>query len=431
MRILIIANAFPPINSSASIRALNYVNYLYLLGCDVHVITANYPKDFINYDISLQQQLNPNIKVYRIDLGKLYSKFYTKRASDYIKKEESNKNSKKSLSLFKQLIKTYITIPDPYFEWQLGAVQQGEKLLEKGNFDVIFSMHEAPSCHLVGYKLHKKFPHVKWVTYWSDPWTFDPNRMKQPMLRKYIEKRLEKKVVENADVFLFTTNQTKKLYESYYNISESKTDIVFRGFSKHYFSDLKEKGGMPKFIKEGKINIVHTGEIYTNLRDITPFLKAIRKIKQHHLDIYEKLNILLIGNIHQPETIIDYSDLKCINLIERLPYEEALKYMLHSDILILWGNKHGQQIPGKVYEYIGSESIITTIIGSDDDPLINFMKNIDKGPVIKNETDDIYETVLSLVNKIEENRIPSNWTKPVDSYEWKSVVKDLLEKIKK
>ncbi|MCU9816211.1 hypothetical protein [Paraclostridium sp. AKS73] len=72
--------------------------------------------------------------------------------------------------------------------WKNSASKLGIDIIKSDKIDLIFSMHETPSSHLVAYNLKQKFQNVRWVAYWSDPWTFDPNRSEIPYIRKQIEK---------------------------------------------------------------------------------------------------------------------------------------------------------------------------------------------------------------------------------------------------
>lgn len=128
MKILFIANHFPPINNSASIRILNYVNHLQVMGNEVMVLTPDYPKDFINYDEELLYKINTNIKVIRVDMGSIYKRIYPKK-SRQIGNDSPAKASKKNI--LKSSIKRNLAIPDSYIEWKNNAAKIGDKLIKK------------------------------------------------------------------------------------------------------------------------------------------------------------------------------------------------------------------------------------------------------------------------------------------------------------
>ncbi|CAI8722810.1 hypothetical protein CN568_01100 [Bacillus pseudomycoides] len=420
MKILFIANHFPPINNSASIRILNYVNHLQVMGNEVMVLTPDYPKDFINYDEELLYKINTNIKVIRVDMGSIYKRIYPKK-SRQIGNDSPAKASKKNI--LKSSIKRNLAIPDSYIEWKNNAAKIGDKLIKKNKVDIIISTHETPSCHLAGLKLKKNNPEVKWITYWSDPWTFEYYRSRESLLKRNVEKWLERNVVKKSDKFLFTTEETRDLYISSYSIPKSRTAIVYRGFEEYSRENSKKFIGL---LKKDKINLVHTGEIYTELRDTRPLIEALKALEEEERDIFDQINIVLVGGVDNLKIKKELKDIKCVSLLSRVPYEEAQDYMHNSDGLLLWGNKHGCQIPGKVYEYFGVKSPILTILANNQDPVGKLMKDVDKGPIIYNNAQEIKEMIKEFVKNKDKKEY---WYEIIPKYKWENVAKDLFSKI--
>lgn len=427
MRILIISNYFPPVNSSASIRALYYANYLRKIGNEVEVITADYPKDFINYDDTLLEKLRDDVIVHRVNMGLFYSKLYPRKVKG---KKHTSKSSRMGIlkKLAKSIIKKYLLIPDSYVEWKRNSVLKCLKLLEEKSYDIILSMHETPTCHLIAYELKKKYPEIRWVAYWSDPWTFDSSRNKLPRLRKAYERRKEKLILKDADKHLFTTQETINLYEEAYNSIKFDSDIVFRGYEERLYNSIK-KSKKPKVLEEYEINIVHVGQIYTEIRDINPFLEALKELKEDNLDLFNKFSFIQLGGIDNIGKVQSLDGLDNVKFIKRVKYEEALSYIVNSQILLLIGNKNSGQIPGKVYDYLGSKNCIFTILGDEDDPLKDFMFNIDRGPVIYNDKDLIKDKLEEIIVSHMNNDMPKRWLKKSEDFQWSSVVNDLYYKL--
>ena len=57
--------------------------------------------------------------------------------------------------------------------------------------------------------------------------------------------------------------------------NERNLFIISRGYDKELYENI-EKEEKPKLLFENKINIVYTGEIIENIRDIKPFIEAIK-----------------------------------------------------------------------------------------------------------------------------------------------------------
>ena len=355
----------------------------------------------------------------------MYSRTYSKKGEP----GDGERAGSRSKARIKGVLKKYMAVPDSFVFWQKNAVERASELIEAGEYDVIFSMHELPSSHMAAYRIKKRFPQIRWVAYWSDPWTVQSSERKDhPLLRKFYEKGIERNVVREADACLFTSEQTRNVYVDAFGVDRDKTSIVYRGYDGAYYENIKETGP-PEGIVPGKINIVHTGAIYTQLRDVDPFIDAIRLIKSSRLEVYEKLNVVLVGDIDNIENIQRFDDLDIISIKKRVPFEEALRYMVFSSVNLLWGNKASSQIPGKVYEYMGAASCILTILGDELDPLLDMMSGADKGPVVRNNSADIQKAITDIVSLLETGIMPDAWMSRSEKYEWSNVVLDLEGKI--
>ncbi|AHM57171.1 hypothetical protein EAL2_c18900 [Peptoclostridium acidaminophilum DSM 3953] len=425
MNILFITIYFPPMNNSASIRSLYYANYLRRLGHNVGVVTCSYNDDHVYYDAVLNKKIDDEVKIYRESPGYVYSKTYSRKCEN----SSDSVGASNGRTRIKGVLKKYMAVPDSFVFWQKNAMKRAEKLIEDGEYDVIFSMHELPSSHMVAYRLKQRFPKIRWIAYWSDPWTVQSReRRDQPLLRKLYERNVERNVVRDADACLFTSEQTRKVYVDAFGIERVKTGIVYRGYDSAYYENVR-RAGAPEWIVPDKLNIVHTGAIYTQLRDVDPFIDAIRRIKSENEAVYEKLNIVLIGEIDNIDNIQRFEDLEAISVKKRVPFEEALRYMVFSNVNILWGNKGSSQIPGKVYEYMGADGCILTILGDENDPLSDIMAEADRGPVVGNNSKDISKAIIEIADLIDTDAMPRDWTSRNEKYEWENVALDLADKI--
>ena len=138
-------------------------------------------------------------------------------------------------------IKNAVVIPDMYYGWAIKAGKYGIDLMKKENFDVIFSMHEPPSSHLCAYYIKKQYRNIPWITYWSDPWLKDSTREKSFIVKKILEKNMEKDIVSLADKFIFVTDANRNEYlKDYKALSDGhkKTFILNRGFDTKLYDRL-------------------------------------------------------------------------------------------------------------------------------------------------------------------------------------------------
>jgi len=431
MRILVIATQLPPYIGSGNVRALNYINYLSRLGHQVEVIGVDYPKDSVAYDNHLENAFDEQVKVYRIKPGYFYRFFYRRKAIKITKESSSNTSINSTLKgKINFLIKRNFVIPDAFMQWILPAYFFGKKLNVKNKYDLLFTLHETPSSHIVGYLLKRKFKRLRWVGYWSDPWNEDSLRGERSFIKKIIEEKLEQLVIRRIDKLLFTTKKTKKLYIKKYNLEKSKVSIVYRGYDKNLYKNIqKDTYSNMSGLKEDKINILHIGTIYHQLRDIRPLCNAIDILKINDVELYQKLNIVFIGQFDNIEDQKKLSSYDAVSILPLIPYQEALKYTVMANVLLLYGNKNSTQIPGKIYEYFGSKATILTLYGDRYDELKEIMEEVDKGPVIENKEMQIYFALKNLINEYSGNGVNSKWKEVNHQYEWENVVRDLEYKL--
>ena len=400
MKILFIACYSPLINNSASIETLQYLNNLAKIDeNEVHLLTVNFPKNSIYYDEYILSMLNEKVKMHIISGGKIFEKIMPKKPSNKAAVNSSQNNKSFIKSMLKKG-KSIIAVPDMYFNWAKAASKYGIELMKKEKFDVMFSMHEPPSSHICAMKIKEEFKDLPWVTYWSDPWLKDSTRENiSPVRRKY-EQSFERKVVNLSDRFIFVTKANRDDYVNSYNIPIEKTFIVTRGYDEKQYKEIKEKSN-PKLIEKEKINFVYAGEIFSKLRNVNPFIDALNVIKNENIDLYNKLNIMFFGNIDSDEVKNKLNVIDKVNVSPRIPYDEALGYMLNSQVLLLFGNKNSKQIPAKVYDYFGAEGLIFVILGDENDPIKDVVKNKEKCIVVNNNVDEIVNGINKIASMIE------------------------------
>ena len=418
MKILFIACYSPLINNSASIETLQYLNNL-AKDNEIDLLTVNFPKNSIYYDEYILNMLDKKVNLHIISGGKIFEKIMPKKATNQV---SNNTNLNKSSFLKNNLkkAKAIIAVPDMYLNWARKASKYGIDLVQKNNYDVIFSMHEPPSSHICALKIKEKFKEIPWVTYWSDPWLKDSTREGIGSIRKAIESRWEKKVVQLSDRFIFVTKANRDDYVKTYNIPIEKTYILTRGYDSKSYEEIKALG-LPKKIDKDRINFVYAGEIFSKLRDVNPFIDALNYIKEDNYELYKKMNILFFGNIDDKLVENRLKSVESVDVSSRIPYKEALSYMLNSEVLILFGNKNSKQIPAKIYDYFGANGRIFVILGDENDPIKDVVLNNDKCIVVNNKKDEIINGIELIIKSIEKDGL----SKPIEKYEWANISKRL------
>lgn len=179
--------------------------------------------------------------------------------------------------------------------------------------------------------------------------------------------------------------------------NERNLFIISRGYDKELYENI-EKEEKPKLLFENKINIVYTGEIIENIRDIKPFIEAIKMLESK---LFNRLNILFFGNIDNNSLIEQLKEFKNIKINKRIDFKEALRYIIHSDILLFLGNKSSMQIPAKIYDYLGAKNPVIVIKGNKYDKIEGLTEDLEKCFVTENTSYEIIRTLKEVVGKID------------------------------
>ena len=425
MKILFIACYSPLINNSASIETLQYLNNLAKIdGNEVHLLTVNFPKNSIYYDEYILSMLDKKVKMHIISGGKIFEKIMPKKSLN-IEVANVAKSDKSFVKTLLKKGKSIVAVPDMYFNWAKSASKYGIELVKREKFDVMFSMHEPPSSHICALKIKEEFKDLPWVTYWSDPWLKDSTRANISKVRRKFEGSFEKKIVELSDRFIFVTKANRDDYVSSYNIPVEKTFIVTRGYDEKQYNEIKNSA-KPKLINKDKVNFVYAGEIFSKLRDVNPFIEALNNIKEKDIELYNKLNVMFFGNIDDEDIKNKLMKVKNVNVSPRIPYDEALGYMLNSEVLLLFGNKNSKQIPAKIYDYFGADGLIFVILGDENDPIRDVVENKKKCIVVNNNTHEIINGINKIVSMLENNEKYG----PIEEYKWQYISKRLNDILK-
>lgn len=410
MNILFIACYSPLINNSASIETLQYLNNLSRIpGNKIHLLTVDFPADSVYYDEDVFKLLDKSVEVYAISGGKIFEKVMPRKGNG-VALASGGKGSS-----LKRRIKNIVAIPDMYLNWAYRAAKVGKDIVEKENINIIFSMHEPPSSHICAMQIKKKFKDIPWIAYWSDPWLKDSSRENSSVIRKFIESNYEKNIIKLIDKHIFVTKANRDDYIESYYLDKNKTYIITRGYEKEFYQEIRLMKKADK-IKDDKVNIVYAGEIFKKLRDINPFILAI-----NNHDISESSNIMFFGNIDDEDAKAKLKQYNNVSVEGRIPYKEAMNYMINSQILIIFGNKNSKQIPAKVYDYFGCDGYILIILGDENDPIKEVAQNQSRCIIVNNNPDEIKDALLTLIRKVKVEGL----LKPIEEYEWSNIANKL------
>ena len=297
------------------------------------------------------------------------------------------------------IVETFFAIPDSDWPWILKAYRKADKLLKEENYDFVIS-HYPFSSHIVASLLKNKYQKIKWVCDFVDLWSL--NHL-YPFInfRRKIDEFIEIKTLKRSDKIITTERTFAKKMKKLH-----KRDISYIPHTTQRFedSDLLNKNVFKTNNKS--LKIMYFGTFYQEMQseNFEIFLEAWSKlIKFYQKEIrLKKLTLKLEFYGTKSLQISSYKSDKLlgptIELKKRIPYEDALRKMKSSDILLLPLYKK----KGKVIEVLSSKFVDyivhgnhILIVGDHCEELKLILPNYPK--IISIDT--CYSYLLSAINK--------------------------------
>jgi glycosyltransferase involved in cell wall biosynthesis len=344
MKVLIITYYWPPSGGAGVQRWLKFSKYLPEFGWQPVILTVD--PEYAAYpvtDLSLLSDLPKEVKVYTTPAVNYFS-FYKKTRSGIPSAGFANNLDNSLKGKFLRFVRGNFFIPDPRRGWNNYAFKKASELIEVEGIRNIITTSPPHSTQLIGLRLKKKFPEIKWTADLRDPWT-DIYYYKQfypTVLSKTIDIRLEKKVLRNADKIFTVGPSLKTLFSSKINGLENKTEVITNGYDESDFKDAVIK-------KPARFTITYVG----TLSDIYPVEGLIPSLKSM------EFTLRFVGNI-SAKTRKMLEDNIPAGSLEFLPYvthDESIKYMMNSSLLLLIIPLHQSNksiITGKLFEYLAT-----------------------------------------------------------------------------
>lgn len=342
-KVLIIAYYFPPLGGSGVQRTLKFVKYLPEYGWEPTVLTigdtAYYAKD---------ESLLKEIEALKIRVIRTQST--DPNAVLHRNHREIVKMPKEGTRKFLTYMSDLFFIPDNKIGWKKHAVKAASELLKKEKFDVLYATAPPVTDFLIGVELKKRF-HVPLVIDYRDSWIDYPYKYFPTPLHRYLHVKKERHVVHKSDMVVTTSRHVKEeLIQRHKFLSYNDITILSHGFDP---DDLKVPN--PQVLpRTEKMRFTYSGMFYGTITPVH-FLQALAKVLKENPPMRGRIEACFVG-LFRPEHINLVNQLglqNSVNLLGYLEHQEAVRYLLASDVLWLI-NQDDLMTPGKLYEYIGT-----------------------------------------------------------------------------
>ena len=412
VKILLVAYFFPPDLSSGSFRPFFFANHLTEMGDEIIVLTSR-EEDFLTgqpLDQKLVTKLDRRVRVVRSRVRR--PKEYLLRMRDRLARrsrmpsvptEDFSIKSKSGagwIRVAKDFISNLITTPDQHVGWITSCIRQGLAIVREQRPDVIL-VTGGPWSGLLAASHLKRLTGVPLVLDFRDPWAASPYQVKRGKLFKRIDAWLERRVVQSADLLVANTEELRHDFlQRYPDLSPDRVVVITNGFE-DYLPDLAR--GMDSALK-----LTHVGALYSS-RNPGPLLEAARNLIERGRVDQLQIKLRFIGGIEMADSVIarilaSPCLAKSVEVIPRIAYEESLRAMSESDMLIIYQPGYPLQIPRKLYDYMASRRPILCIAepGSATWSLVG---RYSLGMTCENDTARLEEALLTIYREWRSGRL--------------------------
>lgn len=381
-KVLIITYYWPPSGGSGVQRWMYFGKYLKNFGIIPVVITVDEKKASYKYIDKSFVELVKDVEVHKTDTWeplKLYSKLTSGDSNSAIPLGFTGEHNPTLFQRISRAIRGNLFIPDSRVGWVRFAFREAKKIIKEQGIDIVITTGPPHSSHLVGLKL-KKYFNVIWFADFRDPWT-DLYYNKLLYRTKFAQKRderLERNVLQSADLVLTVGPSMKKHLIQKGEISPEKIHFIYNGYDENDFE------GLDVLPDPNYFTITHIG-VLSPSQPIDPFLKAIRYLIDNNHPVSKFLKLRIVGTVSQdlndeirskiPEVELDF--------IEYVPKRKAIEYMMTSNLLFnSLPEMDGSEllISGKLMEYIAAQKPILCL-GNPNGDAANLLKHLENSQV--------------------------------------------------
>ena len=361
-KVLIVTYYWPPSGGAGVQRWLKFSKYLPEFGWDPIILTvdqayAAYPVT----DYSLTDDLPSSVKVFTTPATN-YFDIYKKDKSKIPSAGFANSVDNTFKDKLLRFVRGNFFIPDPRRGWNKYAFKKACELIEKEGIRHVITTSPPHSTQLIGLKIKKRYPAIKWIADLRDPWT-DIYYYKQfypTIISKAIDLKFEKSVLKRADKIITVGRSLKTIFSAKLPGVDRKTEIITNGYDESDFIEVPEI--VPK-----RFTITYVGTL-SDIYPIEGLIPALKNLQASGKDFIFRF----VGSVSEKTRKLLQSEIpeKSIEFLPYVIHSEAIKYMMSSSLLVLIIPLHQSNksiITGKIFEYLATGKPIICLGPVDGD----------------------------------------------------------------
>lgn len=359
-KILIITRDFPPYSGRGNVmRILKFAKYLPEFGWQPFIIAEK--KNNVE-DTSLLEQLSPSVKTKYVFTETPQMK--KSRYKELIKNKKYSTPERINSFLYRSIgynlysfYQYHLMAPDLAYFWARKALITARDWHDEEQFDLFLTSGPPFSTFKIGIEL-KEILNIPWVVDFRDAWVGNPIFKKFKLfLINWQNRSLEKKVLNKANLIVFTTEPMQNEYSGKYSSHKDKMVTITNGFDSEDYKNIVIENK-----KSDKLHFVYSGTI-SNKQVPTPFLLGLLRAIEIQSEIINHIKISFIGKFnYKDKNILDQLG-SLVNVEGILPHKKAIDHMSRADVFLLLINPTGgsTMMTGKIFEYLAFKKPIFAV----------------------------------------------------------------------
>jgi hypothetical protein len=396
--VVLIAYHFPPDPAVGSLRAAKVARAFVQAGHEVDVITSMLPDDR-----GMRQTGVPGLRVHPIkslpNLREILKGIKGRLTIPHAPRRKAGPEAvggwapPTTLATWKRFLFSLLWLPDDRQGFILPAWRKANRLVRQGA-RLVYSTAPPFSPHLVGLGVRRTTP-ARWVMELRDPWV--DNSQKPWWVRTgatdALDTRLERYCLETADLVVTVSDGIRtRLLARRPDLEEDKVLVVRNGIERLRKSESST-------VHRGPVRFAHVGTFYYS-RDPRPFLRGLAAVCRKHAWGPEQVRVDFvgacrsIGTVSVEDVVGELGLSGVVQIQDWLPHAAAQDLIENADVLLLLAQQQPDQVPNKLYEYLGARRPILAF-ADDDGETAGMLRCVAGHHVISSENGVEIERVLA------------------------------------
>lgn len=427
MRILLIAYEFPPGPSPQSLRWARLARELVRHGAQVRVLTVQRDGERVRLPVpsGLVVDRTPPGAASAL-IAHLRSRHETQLTAPPASEarstpaEEPRPDAPIRLNWKGHLVECanravgLFTFPDTFGQWEVGARPRLRQLLREYAPDLVVSSHEPATTLRLGHLAWRLG--FRWMADMGDPVLADYTRRRW----RRRSRRIEALVCNCADHVTVTNEATRQLLLARHGTAADRITVVSQGYDPVAAEQGADAQPPPLPFDPQLLELVYTGSFYP-FRSPRALVDAIVEGEGVRLTVASRSPpdwLVSIAQTHPAK----------LRMAGFLTHGQALALQRGADVLVDIGNADMVQVPGKLFEYIGSGRPILHIGGASES--LGTLSARRRLLAVPNER----ESVVAALRQLQRMKQGAAWGEHFDlrpglfpEYEWTGIGKQLFD----